>query len=73
VYCLYIASPEVSTLYSRPYVLWLGLPVFLFWICRLWLLAGRGEVQEDPVVFALNDRVSFAVGAAMGIVILVAA
>ena len=73
VYCLYITSDEVRRLYDRPDLLWLGLPVFLYWIGRVWMLANRGEVHEDPVVFALRDGPSYLVGAAMAAVLMLAA
>lgn len=73
VYCLYITSDEVTRLYDRPDLLWLGLPIFLYWLGRVWLLAHRGDVHEDPVLFALRDRNSFVVGAAMAAVLLLAA
>lgn len=58
VYCLYITGSEVSDLYTRPDLLWIGLPVLLYWQSRVWLLAGRDKLHEDPVTFALTDRVS---------------
>jgi 4-hydroxybenzoate polyprenyltransferase len=61
VYCLYITSDEVLALYARPDTLWLGLPVLLYWLGRVWLLALRGEVHEDPLLFALRDRASYLV------------
>lgn len=64
VYCLYITSDDVLRLYTRPDVLWIGLPLFLYWIARLWVLAGRGVVHEDPVAYALGDRATYAVFAA---------
>jgi hypothetical protein len=73
VYCLYITSDEVQRLYQRPDVLWLGLPVFLYWIGRVWLLAHRGDVHEDPVLFALRDRASYVVAACMAVVLMLAA
>ena len=60
VYCLYITGEDVLRLYGRPDVLWLGLPVLLYWLSRGWLLALRGDVSEDPVVFALRDPASYA-------------
>lgn len=60
VYCLYITGDEVTRLYARPDLLWIGLPVLLYWMARAWLLALRGEVSEDPVVFALRDPASYA-------------
>ena len=73
VYCLYITSDEVARLYGRPDVLWLGLPVLLYWLGRMWLLANRGLVHEDPLLFALRDRVSWVVGAAMAVTLWLAA
>jgi len=58
VYCLYITGEDVAELYTRPDLLWMGLPILLYWQSRLWLLAGRDTVHEDPVIFALKDRIS---------------
>jgi 4-hydroxybenzoate polyprenyltransferase len=63
VMALYINSPEVSLLYSRP--LWLG-PICLvqiYFVSRFWLLAHRGKVEEDPVIFALRDPVNLLLAA----------
>jgi 4-hydroxybenzoate polyprenyltransferase len=49
-------------LYSNPEVLWLACPVLLFWITRVWMLTHRGQMHEDPVVFAARDWVSQAAG-----------
>lgn len=59
VFCLYITSAEVTRLYHHPSLLWLGLPLFLYWQARVWLLTSRGRMNEDPVVFALKDRMSY--------------
>ena len=58
VFALYINSSEIKILYEVPEILWLALPVLLFWISRMWLLANRGLMHEDPVIFALKDRTS---------------
>ena len=58
VYCLYITGAEVEVLYSRPDLLWIGLPILLYWQSRVWLLVGRHDLDEDPVTFALTDWVS---------------
>lgn len=64
VYCLYITSGHVELLYDAPDALWVGLPILLYWQARVWLLAGRDSMHEDPVVFALRDRCShFLLGA----------
>ncbi len=62
VLALYITSREVTTLYTHPERLWLLCPVMMYWVGRVWLLAHRGQVNEDPLVFALKDKVSYVVG-----------
>lgn len=62
VFALYINSPEVRILYSHPNILWLCCPILLFWHSRLWLLASRGLLTSDPVLFALRDRLSYLLG-----------
>jgi 4-hydroxybenzoate polyprenyltransferase/phosphoserine phosphatase len=68
---LYISSPE-SALYSRPKVLWLVVPVLLLWLSQMWMLASRGEMHDDPVVFAITDKRSLLLGLLMAVVIWVA-
>jgi len=58
VFALYINSPEIKVLYQVPEILWFVLPILLFWTSRIWLLAHRGVLNEDPVLFALHDKVS---------------
>ncbi|MBI3767361.1 MAG: UbiA family prenyltransferase [Deltaproteobacteria bacterium] len=72
VLALYINSEAVVALYRQPTVLWLICPLLLYWISRIWLLAHRGQIHEDPVVFALRDRVSYVVGACVVVVLFVA-
>lgn len=67
VAALYIDSPESSALYRSPQLLWLICPGLLFWISRLWMLAGRGVLQDDPVAYTLGDRVSWAFLAAVAV------
>jgi 4-hydroxybenzoate polyprenyltransferase len=69
VLALYVSSKEVMTLYSWPQVIYLLCPLLLYWVTRVWLLAHRGEVHDDPIVFALTDRVSYGVGFAALIVL----
>ena len=63
VFMMYIARPDVTVLYKHAGRLWLIVPLMLFWLYRVWLLGSRGEMDDDPVIFALRDRVSLAVGA----------
>jgi hypothetical protein len=65
-------SEQMRAIYGQSRLLWLICPIMLFWITRLWLLASRGQLDEDPVVFALEDRTSLGVGAACGVVVLLA-
>jgi 4-hydroxybenzoate polyprenyltransferase len=58
VLALYINSDEIQVLYSRPEVIWLLCPLLLYWISRVWLGAHRGKLHDDPVVFAMKDKVS---------------
>lgn len=55
VLCLYIDSDIVADRYRAPMLLWFTAPVILYWISRVWFLAHRGLVQDDPVKFALTD------------------
>ena len=61
VLALYVHDPATSRLYDTPSILWLVVPVMLYWSSRLWLLADRGEINEDPLLFATHDRVSYLV------------
>jgi 4-hydroxybenzoate polyprenyltransferase len=63
VLALYVNSDQVTLLYRRPAILLLICPLLLYWISRVWLLAHRGKMHEDPIVFALKDIPSYAVGA----------
>ena len=63
VLALYVNSQEVRVLYRAPTALLLICPLLLYWISRVWLLAHRGQMHEDPIVFALKDKVSYLVGA----------
>ena len=71
VVALYMSSPEMLALYSHPSRLWLMYPLLLYWISRVLIKANRGEFHDDPVVFALTDRMSWITGACMALVIAV--
>jgi 4-hydroxybenzoate polyprenyltransferase len=68
----YINSPEVLSLYRRPQVIWFLCVLMLFWISRVWLIAHRGDMHDDPVVFAMKDRVSLIVGILVGVTVMLA-
>jgi len=62
VMTLYVSSVEVRALYKQPALLMLICPLLLYWISRVWLIAHRGAMQDDPIVFAIKDRVSHLIG-----------
>jgi 4-hydroxybenzoate polyprenyltransferase/phosphoserine phosphatase len=69
VLALYINSDIGAGLYERPMYLW-GLPaLMLYWISRLWVGAGRGKIDDDPLVFALRDSVSRWVAVAAALIL----
>lgn len=61
VLALYMNSDQMRALYGDSRLLWLICPFVMYWITRVWLLARRGVMDEDPVVFAFHDRASLAV------------
>ncbi|WP_339066287.1 UbiA family prenyltransferase [Teredinibacter turnerae] len=72
VMAFYINSDDVIQLYSHPQVLWLICPVIGYWIMRIWMLTARGQMNEDPISFAIKDQNSWYAGAVL-IVILITA
>jgi 4-hydroxybenzoate polyprenyltransferase len=72
IFALYINSDMVRSLYRHPGVLWLMCPLVLYWITRIWILSFRGELHEDPILFAVKDPVTYGVGLA-SVLLLVAA
>lgn len=67
VFSLYISRPDVDALYHHAGRLWLIVPLMIYWLSRVWLLASRGELDEDPVIFAIRDRASLALGVCVAI------
>jgi 4-hydroxybenzoate polyprenyltransferase len=61
VLALYINHTDISDLYGNPTVLWAACPLLMYWICRVWFLARRGEMNDDPILFALRDRQSWVI------------
>ncbi len=59
VLLLYTTSEQVKKLYESPVLLLLITPVILYWISRLWLIASRGTILHDPVLFAIKDKVTY--------------
>lgn len=73
VLALYINDTSSLAVYKTYEWMWLACPILLFWLSRLWLLAHRGEMHDDPVVFALRDKTSRLVGVLFLLVFFLAA
>jgi 4-hydroxybenzoate polyprenyltransferase/phosphoserine phosphatase len=67
---LYISNLDAAQLYRHTHRLWLLVPALLLWISRLWLVASRGLLNEDPVVYAITDRRSLLLGAVVLVIVL---
>lgn len=65
VFALFINSPEVAERYTHPQLLWLSCPALLYWVSRVWIKQGRGEMHDDPLMFALRDVASWVVLSAL--------
>lgn len=69
VLALYLDSEAVIRLYRTPEFVWGAVPVMLFWISWMWMQAHRGKMHDDPLVFALKDKVSLVAGIAFALVL----
>lgn len=68
VLALYIRDADTSSLYRHPELIWLACPLLLFWITRTWVLSHRGQMDDDPVIFAVRDRTSLITGGLFALV-----
>jgi len=66
VLALYMSSETVERLYSRAGFIWFTCVLLLYWISHMWLMAHRGRMTDDPLVFALKNRVSAVLIVLMG-------
>ena len=62
VLALYIQDSRTNELYHTPQFIWLACPILLFWISRAWLITHRGQMHDDPIIFAIKDRMSWLIG-----------
>ena len=72
VLALYVNDERTAVLYGTPAILWASVPLILFWVSRAWLVAHRGNMTEDPILYAVRDRISLVIGAAVLIVFVLA-
>jgi 4-hydroxybenzoate polyprenyltransferase/phosphoserine phosphatase len=71
VLSLYLNSDAVVKLYRAPELVWGAVPVMLFWVSWVWMRAHRGEMHDDPLVFAVKDKASLLAGLIFSIVLFV--
>ncbi len=72
IMALYIHSDEVLKLYRQPHWLWIIVVTLVYWECRMWMFASRGHLDEDPIVFASRDKVTYFAGALIALSIFLA-
>jgi len=64
VFVIYLVEPDSPARdFARPQLMWVVCAILAYWLGRAWILASRGAMHVDPVLFALRDRVSLALGA----------
>jgi 4-hydroxybenzoate polyprenyltransferase/phosphoserine phosphatase len=63
VMALYINGETITRLYRHPEAMWLTIPIMLYWVNRMWVKTHRGEMDDDPMIFAVRDRISLMCGA----------
>jgi 4-hydroxybenzoate polyprenyltransferase/phosphoserine phosphatase len=61
ILALYMNSADVNVLYSHPHRLWILFCLLLFWISRVWMVAFRGQMHDDPIVFSIKNRGSLSI------------
>ena len=72
VLALYVHDERTPLLYRNPQVIWAICPLLLLWISRVWMLAHRGQMPEDPLLFALRDKPSLGLALFMALALALA-
>ncbi|GAB5466174.1 MAG: UbiA family prenyltransferase [Candidatus Kapaibacteriales bacterium] len=72
IFALYVSSPKVKELYSEPVLLWMIAPLLLYFVTRIWLMAHRGKMTDDPIVFTAKDKYSYVIGFFVMLIIVLA-
>jgi 4-hydroxybenzoate polyprenyltransferase len=73
ILALYINGDQVIVLYKQPELIWLTIPILLYWLMRMWYVAHKGKITDDPIVFAITDKSSYAMFFSIVIILIVAA
>jgi 4-hydroxybenzoate polyprenyltransferase len=72
VLALYINSESVTLLYRRPSILWGILPLLLYYIVRVWIICGRGELDDDPIVYTAREKSTYLIAALVLLLVIAA-
>ena len=59
VLALYINSAHVIELYKSPILIWFTLPILFYWLMRMWMVTNRGEMTDDPIIYAIQDKITY--------------
>jgi 4-hydroxybenzoate polyprenyltransferase len=73
VLALYVNSGSIVELYRTPFVIWGTVPILLLWIFRIWLKTHRGEIADDPLLYATKDPLSIVAGLLVAALVVIGA
>ena len=72
VFALYVNSASVTLLYKRPAILWGILPLLLYYIVRVWIVCGRGELDVDPILYTAKSKSTYCIAAIVLLLVIAA-
>lgn len=72
VLALYFNSPAVYQLYAKPDILWLILPIHMYWVSSIWILASRGKIDDDPVLYTIKSPTTYILATIVGVIVYLA-
>jgi 4-hydroxybenzoate polyprenyltransferase len=72
VFALYINSESVTLLYRRPALLWGILPLLLYYILRIWIVCGRGELDDDPILYTAKSPSTYFIAVLVFLIVVAA-
>lgn len=70
---LYANASTTSILYNEPKIIWFVVPVFFYWMYRMWLKAEKNEIDDDPIIFIIKDKISIFLSLLILIIFVIAA
>ena len=73
ILALYIKGEQVMLLYKQPELIWITIPILLYWLMRMWFVAHKGRMTDDPIVFAIKDKSSYIMFSLILLILIIAA